>query len=84
MNVTIDLASKLIRRDDQRRIERDEITTHSETIYLNAGFRRNSATYYLSEDAEIHTIIDHLSIDYDSLPLFINHEKENLVFLLNQ
>jgi len=56
--------------------------TSSPTIYLNIGFKQNFASYYLSEDAEIDTIIDRLSIEYDSFPLFINNEKDNLFFYI--
>jgi hypothetical protein len=51
-------------------------------IYLNVGFKQNSTSYHLSEDAEINTIIDYLKIEYDSFPLFINKEKENLFFYI--
>ena len=52
----------------------------SDTVYLNIGFPRDSASYYLSEDAEIGTIIDNLKIEYDSFPLNIDDEKDNLFF----
>lgn len=53
---------------------------NEKTVHLNIGFKQNSISYHLSEDSEINTIIDHIKIDYDNFPLFINHEKENLFF----
>ncbi len=54
--------------------------SNTDTVYLNIGFRQNLTSYYLSEDAEINTIIDRLKIEYDSFPLNINNEKENVFF----
>ena len=53
-----------------------------ETANLNIGFKENSTSYHLSEDIEINTIIDYLNIEYDSFPLFINNEKDNLFFYI--
>lgn len=44
------------------------------------GFRDNVTSYSLSEDAEINTIIDHFKVEYDSFPLNIDMEKENIFF----
>lgn len=55
---------------------------HSEIIHVNIGFKQNSAFYRISEDAEINTIIDRLNIEYDSFPLFINNEKDNIFFYI--
>ena len=49
-------------------------------MYLNVGFRQNMTSYYLSEDAEIKTIIDRLKIDYDSFPLNIDEDRDNVFF----
>ena len=55
-----------------------------ETIHLDIGFPGHSKTYYLSEDIPIHTIIDHLSIAYETFPIFLNLEKENpFLFIIN-
>ena len=56
------------------------LPSNTATIYLNVGFNKNSTIYHLSEDAEINTIIHHLNIEYNSFPLFINDEKDNLFF----
>jgi len=53
---------------------------NTDTVYLNIGFRENLTTYYLSEDAEMNTVIDRLKIEYDSFPLNINDEKDNIFF----
>ncbi|CAF4109878.1 unnamed protein product, partial [Rotaria sordida] len=58
------------------------LSSNTNTIYLNIGFNRNSTSYHVSEDSEINTIIDRLKIDYDSFPLFINNEKDNLFFYI--
>ena len=55
-----------------------------DTVYLNIGFPQNSVNYYLLEDAEINTIVDHLKIEYYSFPLNIDDEKENLFLFFNQ
>ena len=54
--------------------------TNIDTVYLNVGFRENTTSYYLSEDATINTIIDHLQVEYDSFPLNIDVDKENIFF----
>ena len=54
--------------------------TNIDTVYLNVGFRENTTSYYLSEDATINTIIDHLQVEYDSFPLNIDVDKENSFF----
>ncbi|CAF3595684.1 unnamed protein product [Adineta steineri] len=51
-----------------------------DTINLNIGFRENFTSYYLSEDAEINHIIDYLKIEYDSFPININNDQDNLFF----
>jgi hypothetical protein len=56
------------------------LPSNTDTVYLNIGFRENVTSYYLSEDAAINTIIDHLKITYDSFPININDEKDNLFF----
>ena len=56
------------------------LPSNTNTVYLNIGFRENLTSYHLSEDADINTIIDHLKIDYDSFPLKINDENDNLFF----
>lgn len=53
---------------------------NTDTVYLNVGFSQNFSSYYLSEGAEINTIIDRLKVEYDSFPLNIQHEKENIFF----
>jgi hypothetical protein len=55
-------------------------SSNTDTIYLNIGFRENMTSYYLSEDAEINTILDRLKIEYDLFPLDINDDKDNLFF----
>lgn len=49
---------------------------------MNIGFNQNSSSYYLSEDSQIDTVVDHLKIDYDSFPLFINYEKDDPFFYI--
>lgn len=47
---------------------------------MNIGFTRNITSYYLSESAEVHTIIDRLTIEHDAFPLTIDDETDNLFF----
>ncbi|CAF4638938.1 unnamed protein product, partial [Rotaria sp. Silwood1] len=56
------------------------VPSHIDTVYLNVGFRQNLTTYYISEDIEINTIIDRLKIEYDSFPLNINNDNDNIFF----
>ncbi|CAF5017159.1 unnamed protein product, partial [Rotaria sp. Silwood1] len=58
------------------------LSSNTKTIYLNIGFNQNSTSYHVPEDSEINTIIDRLKIVYDSFPLFINDEKDNLFFYI--
>ena len=44
------------------------------------GFRDNISSYSLSEDAGMNTIIDHFKVEYDSFPLNIDTDKENIFF----
>ncbi|CAF1009126.1 unnamed protein product, partial [Rotaria sordida] len=56
------------------------LPSNIDTVYLNIGFYQNLTTYYISEDMEINTIIDRLKIEYDSFPLNINNEYDNIFF----
>ncbi|UJR27505.1 hypothetical protein I4U23_008789 [Adineta vaga] len=64
----------------EQNLSTTKLPINTDTVYLNIGFRKNISTYYLSEDANINTIIDRLNIESNSFPLNINDEKDNLFF----
>ncbi|CAF1202193.1 unnamed protein product, partial [Adineta steineri] len=93
IDVRINLSKGLFKRDLETRWKNKSLSTINrtsfltqfskiETIYLNIGFKHHSISYQLSEDMEINTIIDHLPIEYDSFPLYINNEQDNVFFYL--
>lgn len=47
---------------------------------MNVGFRENVTAYRLAEDAPMNTIIDRLTIVFDSFPFVINDDTDNLFF----
>lgn len=53
-----------------------------DTVYLNIGFRENLTSYFISEDTEINTIIDHLKVEYDSFPLNVNEDNDKMFFYI--